>query len=171
MQTRLWWRLWWGAAESVFGGSLESDGRFCAGAFGRNLASVAVKMLPHFVKVGSEVLTAVRTKMAFFWVVPPCSLVEVYQRFRGTCCLHHQGDKSHRSDDGGSKDLWNLVNFYQTIRRYNPEDSHLHFIYFIKKFDKFCTFNAIWKDNAAINCILFNTKRVHSRQLWRVILR
>jgi hypothetical protein len=40
---------------------------------------------------------------AVFWVVPPCSLVEVYQRFRGPCCLHHQGD------DGG----------------YNPEDSHL----------------------------------------------
>jgi hypothetical protein len=30
--------------------------------------------------------------MAVFWVVAPCSLVEVYQRFRGTCCLHHQGD-------------------------------------------------------------------------------
>jgi hypothetical protein len=44
------------------------------------------------------------TKMAVFWVVAPCSLVEVYQRFRGPCCLHHQGD------DRGSKD---------------PEDSHL----------------------------------------------
>jgi hypothetical protein len=36
-----------------------------------------------FVKVGFEVLTAVSTKMAVFWVVAPCSLVEVYQRFRG----------------------------------------------------------------------------------------
>jgi hypothetical protein len=26
-------------------------------------------------------------KMAVFWVVAPCSLVEVYQRFRGPCCL------------------------------------------------------------------------------------
>jgi hypothetical protein len=33
-----------------------------------------------------------RTKMAVFWVVAPCSLVELYQRFRGPCCLHHQGD-------------------------------------------------------------------------------
>jgi hypothetical protein len=33
--------------------------------------------------------------MAVFWVVAPCSLVEVYQRFRGPCCLHHQGDESH----------------------------------------------------------------------------
>jgi hypothetical protein len=32
-------------------------------------------------------------KIAVFWVVAPCSLVEVYQRFRGPCCLHHQGDR------------------------------------------------------------------------------
>jgi hypothetical protein len=32
--------------------------------------------------VGFEVLTAVSMKIAVFWVVAPCSLVEVYQRFR-----------------------------------------------------------------------------------------
>jgi hypothetical protein len=32
-------------------------------------------------------------RMAVFWVVAPCSLVEFYQRFRGPCCLHHQGDE------------------------------------------------------------------------------
>jgi hypothetical protein len=32
-------------------------------------------------------------KMAVFWVVAPCSLVEVYQRFRVPCCLHNQGDE------------------------------------------------------------------------------
>jgi hypothetical protein len=42
--------------------------------------------------VGSEVLTAVRMKRAVLWVVVPCSLVEVYQRFEGSCCLHHQGN-------------------------------------------------------------------------------
>jgi hypothetical protein len=42
--------------------------------------------------VGFEVLTAVSTKMAVFWVLAPCSLVEVYQRFRGPCYLHHQID-------------------------------------------------------------------------------
>jgi hypothetical protein len=31
-------------------------------------------------------------KMAVFWVVTPCSLVEVYQRFRGPCCFHHQAN-------------------------------------------------------------------------------
>jgi hypothetical protein len=50
-------------------------------------------------------------KMAIFWVVAPCSLVEVYRRFRGPCCLHHQGDESH---------------FYQNTWRYNSEDGHLH---------------------------------------------
>jgi hypothetical protein len=29
--------------------SLESGGRFCVGAFGRNLASVAVKMFSHLI--------------------------------------------------------------------------------------------------------------------------
>jgi hypothetical protein len=28
-------------------------------------------------------------KMAVFWVVAPCSLVEVYWHFRGACCLYH----------------------------------------------------------------------------------
>jgi hypothetical protein len=69
------------------------------------------------IHVGSEVVTAVSTKMTVFWVVAPCSLVEVYRRFRGPCCLHHQGDDS------------SLVNFYQTTRRYNSEDSHLITIY------------------------------------------
>lgn len=27
-------------------------------------------------------------KMAVFWVVPPCILVELYRRLRGACCLH-----------------------------------------------------------------------------------
>jgi hypothetical protein len=31
-------------------------------------------------------------KMAVFWVLVTCSLVQVYQRFGGPCCLHHQGD-------------------------------------------------------------------------------
>jgi hypothetical protein len=46
--------------------------------------------------VGFEVFTAVSMKMAVFWVVAPYSLVEFYQRFRGPCCLHHQGDDSYK---------------------------------------------------------------------------
>jgi hypothetical protein len=80
MQTRLWWRLWWGRAESAFGESLESGGRFCVGVFGRNLASVSVKIFSHL-------------------------------------------------------------------------------IYIIKKVYKCCTFNAICKDNAAINCTTFQHRK------------
>jgi hypothetical protein len=31
-------------------------------------------------------------KMAVFWIVAPCSLVDVYLRFRSACCLYHWGD-------------------------------------------------------------------------------
>jgi hypothetical protein len=41
-------------------------------------------------------------KMAVFWDVAPCSRVDVYRRFRGVCCLYHQGNH------GGSKHLWNV---------------------------------------------------------------
>jgi hypothetical protein len=37
--------------------------------------------------VGSEVLTAVSTKMAVFWVVAPCSLVLIYSSRQQTACF------------------------------------------------------------------------------------
>jgi hypothetical protein len=49
-----------------------------------------LKILKHWLK----------WKMAVFWVVAPCSLVEVYRRFRGADCLH-------------------------LMMENNPEDSHL----------------------------------------------
>jgi hypothetical protein len=52
-------------------------------------------------------------KMAVYCAVAPCSLEEVYRRFRGTCYLYHQGAETS-------------VNFYQTTWHNNPEDSHLH---------------------------------------------
>jgi hypothetical protein len=55
-----------------------------------------------------QVLTAADMKMAVFWVVAPCSLVEVYRRFRGACCRHHQGDP----DDGGNKRTFVLAFAY-----------------------------------------------------------
>jgi hypothetical protein len=52
--------------------------------------------------------------MAVFWVVAPCSLVEVYLRFRDTCCLHHQGHEYllHSPDDASSISETS-VDFYQ----------------------------------------------------------
>jgi hypothetical protein len=49
-----------------------------------------------------QVLTAASMKMAVFWVVALCSLVEVYSRFRGAYCLHHCPDYV------GSKHLWKV---------------------------------------------------------------
>jgi hypothetical protein len=56
--------------------------------------------------------------MAVFWVVAPYSLVGVYQRFRGLIALMMEAARTSET----------LVNFYQTTRRYNPEDSHLNFV-------------------------------------------
>jgi hypothetical protein len=65
--------------------------------------------------------------MAVFWVVAPCSLLEIYQRFRGPCCVHHQGDdiKFIALMMEAARSSETLVNFYQTTQCYNPEDSHL----------------------------------------------
>jgi hypothetical protein len=38
-------------------------------------------------------------KMAVFWVVAPCSLVEIDRRFRDAYCLHHQGNDRNISED------------------------------------------------------------------------
>jgi hypothetical protein len=62
-----------------------------------------------------HVLTAVSMKMAVFWVVAPCSLVEVYRRFRGSCCLHHQGDE--------------IIALMMEAASNNPEDSDIRFKY------------------------------------------
>jgi hypothetical protein len=43
-------------------------------------------------------------KTAVFWVAAPCNLVEVYQRFGGTCCLH-QGDEGDDVDESCRLDI------------------------------------------------------------------
>jgi hypothetical protein len=67
-----------------------------------NWKFVRIFSSPVWVLHVQPILSSLRLKMAVFWVVAPCSLVEAEQRFKGTCCLHHQGY------DGGSKDLWNV---------------------------------------------------------------
>jgi hypothetical protein len=96
--------------------------------------------------------------MTVFWDVAPCSHVQIDRRFRGDCCLHHQGDELAARE----KVCWETgrkrqrlgpllylnplyasyllialmmeavrtsetsVNFNQTTRCNNPDDSHLH---------------------------------------------
>jgi hypothetical protein len=55
-------------------------------------------------------------EMAVFWVVAPCSLVQVYRRFRGVLMMEAASTSK------------TSVNFYQTTRRNNPEDSNLHWL-------------------------------------------
>jgi hypothetical protein len=47
----------------------------------------------HLEEPEEDLRITLRLKMAVFWVVTLCSLVEVYRRFGGACCLHHQGDE------------------------------------------------------------------------------
>jgi hypothetical protein len=58
--------------------------------------------------------------MAVFWVFVPCSLVEIYRRFRGACCgaIFLMMEAASTSETS--------VKFYQTARLNIPEDSHLH---------------------------------------------
>ncbi|KDR07272.1 hypothetical protein L798_03263 [Zootermopsis nevadensis] len=63
------------------------------------------------IQVALEGLKAVSVKTAVFWVAAPCSLIEVYQHFRGPFCLHHQDDESSHEAARTSE---TSVNFYQT---------------------------------------------------------
>jgi hypothetical protein len=42
-------------------------------------------------KMRFEILTVTSMKMAVFWDVAPCSLIDIDRRFRGAYCHHHQG--------------------------------------------------------------------------------
>jgi hypothetical protein len=65
-------------------------------------------------------------KIAVFWVVAPCSLVEVYQRFRGPCCLHHQGASSLTAVRTSNPTEKCMHNFGQNLKGiYHIEDIEL----------------------------------------------
>jgi hypothetical protein len=56
------------------------------------IISVVIISVTAFVRF--QVLTAASMKFRFvYWDVLPCKII-VDRRFRGTCCLHHQGDES-----------------------------------------------------------------------------
>jgi hypothetical protein len=64
-----------------------------------------------------QVLKVASMKITVLLDVVTCSLVEVYRRFKGACCLQHQSD------------VWASemsLNFHQITRRNNPEHSNLH---------------------------------------------
>jgi hypothetical protein len=61
-------------------------------------------------------------KMAVIWVAVPFGLAEVYQRFRGAFCLHHQGDNggTHSPDDEGNKH-WSVGNLGKRLPDYTAQ--------------------------------------------------
>jgi hypothetical protein len=83
---------------------------------------------------GFEVLMAVTVRSCILWDMMQCSLVEIFQRFGAICCLHLQ---DWRITLASKPSLWSpmiealhssemSVNFYQSTRRHNPEDSGVH---------------------------------------------
>jgi hypothetical protein len=66
-----------------------------------------------------QVLTAVSMKMVGFWDVAPCSLVEVYRRFKVLAASIISVVIALTMEEAGTSET--SANFYQTIRRNIPE--------------------------------------------------
>jgi hypothetical protein len=60
-------------------------------------------------------------EMKAFWDVAPCSLGEVYRRFRGAYCLHHHS----RPDDVVCTSVTSVY-LTETTRRYIPDGGGHH---------------------------------------------
>jgi hypothetical protein len=60
------------------------------------------------------------------WDMTACRLVNIYRRFRGTCCLHIQDiqrkSKLDLSEDVDKNVLWNTCNYLKLTRRHIPGD-------------------------------------------------
>jgi hypothetical protein len=69
------------------------------------------------VRARFQALTAASMKMSASWDIAPCSLVEVYRRFRGAYCLLALIIEAHTSETS--------VYFNKITRRCIPEGSHL----------------------------------------------
>jgi hypothetical protein len=74
--------------------------------------------------LSSGLLIFVRLKMAVFWVVAPCSLVATSLLTFQRRLLPPSPPIALMMEAASTSET--SVNFYQTTRRYNPEDSHLH---------------------------------------------
>jgi hypothetical protein len=64
-----------------------------------------------------EVLTVVEIQIEVFWVVMLCSVVVGYQCFRGSCCLHVQGEVKMEA----VRTSETLVSYCNTTKHCNPE--------------------------------------------------
>jgi hypothetical protein len=60
--------------------------------------------------------------MTAFWDIMAYNILEVDRRFRSKYYLHHHGDETKMVEAVSTSET--LANFYETTRRYIPEDSH-----------------------------------------------
>jgi hypothetical protein len=80
-------------AKTACGGSLESGGRVCAGAFGRNLASVTVKMFSHLIYVLQKfykfyIFNAISKDNVAIKYYLYNTKVFIPLKFKGLCCTN-----------------------------------------------------------------------------------
>jgi hypothetical protein len=85
---KLWWRRSWSNKRGRKENAGYRDWRI-------NQHSWMKPRRPISYCVRSEVLTALKMTMLFFWVVTPCGLVGRYQHFGETYCLHFQDRPEH----------------------------------------------------------------------------
>jgi hypothetical protein len=119
-----------------------------------NLKSVCHTNIYNFVR--SEVLTAARIKISVFRVVAPCSLIEVYRRFTGACCLHHQDDRQTLYGARSQKTLMFMTVKRQTRNRkpvtLSTEPSLLILYCYKKKNKTLQKNNSMWSYNDVTFC-------------------
>jgi hypothetical protein len=64
--------------------------------------------------------------MTAAWDITPCSLVEVYRRFRSACCIHHQDICVLIGLMKAVTKAETSVNFYETTRLNIPDGCHFY---------------------------------------------
>jgi hypothetical protein len=70
----------------------------CTCSYNINRSAFFPRHLSWCVKESLQGGSEVNMKMAVFWDVAPCSLVD-YRRLRGVFCLHHQGDEEAEREE------------------------------------------------------------------------
>jgi hypothetical protein len=72
-----------------------------------------------------QVLKAASKKKTVFLMVAPCSLLEVYRRFRGDCCHRYQGVIALMREAANTSET--SVKCDQSARRHSPEVSSFYY--------------------------------------------
>ncbi|KDR21490.1 hypothetical protein L798_03994 [Zootermopsis nevadensis] len=104
--------------------------------------------------------------MAVFWAVPPCSLIEIYRRFRSPCCLDHQSSSASilSNEQQGAP--------FSGVKRPEPEADHTSTfrarvrMYRLYDCKAWCSRNNFSKITCVYGCLLRHCRRVNnSRKL------